>query len=176
MRISVWVAISLGLLTLTSGCSSEKKKVRIVAFGEKAEVGPFVYQGFETKWPMNLKDPGGKDAEGKPKETERTAKDRFLIISLSVLNSGTVDSTIPSFELVDDQDNSYPEQMDGTGVEKWLGLSRKLRSAESDQGAIVFDVPPKHYRLRVADEADNFIYVDVPFNLMTENPASQNLQ
>lgn len=129
--------------------------------GEKAEIGPFLYQAIETRWPMSL--------EG------RTAKDRFFIIHVSVLNSGATDQNIPGFEVVDDSGNSYPEVVDGTGVENWLGLSRKLPVAQTDQGNIVFDVPPKHYSLRVADDSDNFMYIDIPLNLSSEEPESKKI-
>lgn len=106
---------------------------------------------------------------------DRTPRDRYFIIRLSVANSGSSDTRIPSFEVVDDAGNSYPEQADGSGVDKWFGLSRILRVAEAEQGAILFDVPPKHYKLRVADEADNFVYIDIPFNLLSEDPAQKDL-
>jgi hypothetical protein len=48
--------------------------------------------------------------------------------------------------------------------------------ANTDQGNIVFDVPPKHYRLRVADENDNYMYIDIPLNLNSEEPDSKKIQ
>ena len=127
--------------------------------GEKAEIGPFVYQAIETHWPMSL--------EG------RNAKERFLIIRVTVLNSGAGDANIPGFEVVDDAGDSYPELVDGAAVDSWLGMSRKLRVANTDQGNIVFDVVPKHYRLKVSDENDNFMYIDIPLNLNSEEPDSK---
>jgi hypothetical protein len=129
--------------------------------GEKAEIGPFVYTAIETRWPMTL--------EG------RTPKDRFFIVHVTVVNSGASETNVPGFEVVDDAGNSYPELADGAGVDQWLGVTRKLPIANSEQGNIVFDVPPKHYRLRVADEADNFIYIDIPLNLSTEDPNMRKL-
>jgi hypothetical protein len=45
----------------------------MVSMGERAEIGPFIYQAIETRWPMTL--------EG------RTAKDRFFLIRVSITNS-----------------------------------------------------------------------------------------
>lgn len=129
--------------------------------GEKAEIGTFIYRAIETRWPMTL--------EG------RVAKDRFFIVHVTIVNSGSNQASIPGFEVVDDTGNSFPETLDGSGVESWLGVSRKLQPAETDQGNIVFDVPPKHYRLRVADETDEFMYIDIPLNLDSEQPQSKSV-
>jgi len=161
MRICAFVALSLAMLVLSPGCS-RKKEVRIVTMGEKAEIGPFIYQAIETRWPMSV--------EG------RTPKDRLFIIRVSVLNKGAGEMTIPGFEVLDDAGNSFPEVVDGTGIDQWLGVSRKLQPANTDQGNIIFDVPPKHYRLRVADENDSFMYIDIPLNLTTEEPDSKKIE
>ena len=160
MRICALI-LSLTLLLLAAGCS-QKKEVRSVSIGEKAEVGSFVYQAIDTGWPMTLAD--------------RSPKERFFVIRVAITNTGDVDTTIPGFEVIDDAGNSYPESADGAGVEKWLGMSRKIRVAGTEQANILFDVPPKHYRLRVADENDNFMYIDIPLNLSSETPARSKLQ
>jgi hypothetical protein len=155
MKLCALVAAIATLLVLFPGCS-KKKEIRVVGLGEKAEIGPFVYQAFDTHWPMTL--------------AGRNPTDRFFIVRVAVLNTGGSDATIPGFEVVDDEGNSHPETIDGSGVENWLGVSRKLPVAQTDLGNIVFDAPPKHYRLRVADENDNFMYIDIPLNLSTEEP------
>jgi hypothetical protein len=161
MRICAPTFLTVSLLLLTAGCS-HKKEVRSVSMGEKAEVGSFVYQAIDTSWPMTL--------------AERTPKERFFVVRMTITNTGGTDTTIPGFEVVDDQGNSYPESADGAGLEKWLGMSRKIRVAGTEQADILFDVPPKHYRLRVADENDNFMYIDIPLNLNSEAPARSQLQ
>jgi hypothetical protein len=161
MKLSALAAVLLTLLVLSPGCS-RKKDIRTVGLGEKAEIGPFVYQAFETHWPMTL--------------SGRNPKDRFFIVRVAILNSGASDATIPGFEVVDDDGNSHPETIDGTGVDNWLGVTRKLPVAQSEQGNVVFDVPPKHYRLRVADEGDHFMFIDIPLNLTTEEPDSKVIE
>jgi|ERR1017187_24260 hypothetical protein len=162
MRNCAITALSLTLFIAFTGCAFKRKDVRTVQMGEKAVIGPFIYQAYDTQWPISLGD--------------RTAKDRFFIIRLSILNSGSADTTIPSLEVVDDQGNSYPEEANGAGVEGWLGLSRKVGTGQTEQGTIVFDVAAKHYRLRAADENDNFMYIDIPLNLNSEEPTAKKLQ
>jgi hypothetical protein len=96
--------------------------------GEKAEIGPFIYQTIETRWPMSL--------------AGRSAKDRFFIIRLTAVNSSSNDVNIPGFEVVDDAGNSYPEVVDGSGVDNWMGVSRKLAPAQTEAGNIVLMCRP----------------------------------
>jgi len=161
MRIPAFAALSLALLVLLSGCS-KKKEIRTVSLGEKAAIGPFVYQAIETRWPMTI---GG-----------RTPKDRFFVIRVSVFNGSSAEANIPGFEVVDDEGNSFPESVDGSGLDNWMGVTRKLAAANTETGNLLFDVPPKHYRLRIADENDNFMYVDVPLNLTSEEPDSKKIE
>src|SRR5262249_23510685 len=154
-------ACSLTLLVFSSGCT-KRREIRTVGLGEKAEIGPFTYQGIEIRWPMSL--------------AGRTAKDRFFIVRLSIGNAASQEVTIPGFEVVDDAGNSFPEIVDGSGVQNWLGVTRKIGPGQTEQGSIIFDVPPKHYRLRVADENDNFMYVDIPLNLTSEEPDGKKLE
>lgn len=161
MKHCALIALSLTLFIFSTGCTFKRKEVRTVQLGEKAVIGPFIYQAYETQWPISLGD--------------RTAKDRFFIVRLSILNAGTADTTIPSMDVVDDQGNTYTEDSNGAGVEGWLGLTRKVGVNQTEQGTIVFDVVPKHYRLRVADENDEFMYIDIPLNLNSEEPAYKKI-
>ena len=161
MRFSAPALLSIALVLLSAGCT-KKKEVRSVSMGEKAEMGSFIYQAIDTSWPMTIAD--------------RTPKERFFVIRLTIMNSGSSDATIPGFEIVDDAGNSIPESPDGAGLEKWLGMSRRIRPAATEQADILFDAAPKHYRLRVADENDNFMYIDIPLNLSSEAPVRTRLQ
>lgn len=158
MRFSHVAACALILLALSGSCS-KKKIVRTVEMGEKAEIGPFLYQAYDTAWPMSL--------------GERVPKDHFLIVKLTVVNSGAGDATIPSIDLVDDSDKTIPELSDGTGVENWLGMARTLHPGETAHGEVVFDAAPRQYRLRVADEGDDFMYIRMPLNMNSEAPQGQ---
>ena len=153
--------MSMTLLVISSGCS-RKKEIRTFTLGEKAEIGNYTYQAIETRWPMTL--------EG------RTPKERFFLVRMSVLNKGGADATIPGLEVIDDAGTAFPEATDGTGVPNWIGLSRKVHPGDTEQAVFVFDVPPKHYRLRVADDNDEFVYVDIPLNLTSEEPESKKVE
>ena len=160
MSVRALSVVSMMLLLVSAGCT-RKKEIRTAQMGDKAEIGPFTYEAIETRWPMSL--------EG------RSAKDRFLIVHISIFNSSGEDQNIPGFEVVDDSGNIYPESADGTGVQQWLGVVRKLPASQTEEGNIVFDVPPKHYNLKVADPNDNFMYIDIPLNLTTEEPESKKI-
>ena len=159
MRVLPIAALAVAMMSLAS--CAKKQEVRTVQLGEKAVIGPFIYVASETQWPLSL--------------GSRTPKDRFFLIKLSISNAGSPPATIPSFEIVDDQGNSFPEETSGEGVDQWLGLTRKIQEAQTERGTIIFDVMPKHYRLRVADENDNFMYIDIPLNLNSEEPVEKKL-
>ena len=110
MRICGLVACSL--LVLFSGCS-RKPEIRIAQMGEKAEIGPFIYQAIETRWPMTLQG--------------RTAKERFFVVRVSATNSGSNEITIPGFEVVDDA---------GGPVGRHLEHGPKVVSAAPKRGAV----------------------------------------
>jgi hypothetical protein len=86
-----------------------------------------------------------------------------------VTNSSSDDQSIPTMTLVDDAGHSYTELSDGAGVTNWLGVVRKVRAAQTEQGVVAFDAPTKHYRLRLNDALDESeISVDVPLNFVHE--------
>jgi hypothetical protein len=153
--------ISLVLLTLT-GCAtfSSRNKHVIFAAGDKATVGPLVYSVTDTEMAQQL---------GDDQASARTAQDRFYLVKVSVSNSGTEEQPIPAMSLVDDSGKSYPELPDGTNVQNWLGLVRKVGAAQTEQGYVVFDAPTKHYHLRLNDSFDeNEIAIDVPLSFVHE--------
>jgi hypothetical protein len=153
-------------LALLAGCQSNAGKKGLVGtfkIGERAQVGPLIYNVYETQYMVTI----GEGAEA------RVPKNRFLIVHLTVVNGGgaTADQSIPTFTLLDDAGESYNEMDNGAGVPQWLGFARKVRPAESTTGNIVFDVAPKHYRLRVADELDeHYALVDLPLTFDTGAP------
>ncbi|MEI9974378.1 MAG: hypothetical protein WDO73_21410 [Ignavibacteriota bacterium] len=49
--------------------------------------------------------------------------------------------------------------------------SRRAKPAEAVAGNVVFDAPPKHYRLRVSDEnGEQPALVDIPLNFNSDIP------
>ncbi len=54
-----------------------------------------------------------------------------------------------------------------------IGALRTVRPAEAAQGMVAFDGPPRHYKLRGADEDDQqAALIDIPLSFGAEPPAS----
>src|ERR1700683_2246279 len=113
-------------------------EAQVHRMGERVSVGSLVYNVFEDQWKAQLGQ--GTDA--------RVPKDRFFLLRLSVVNAGSSDALIPGLTLVDDSGQTYQEMSNGDQVPQWMGYLRKAKPTETLQGNVVFDVPPKHYRLR----------------------------
>ncbi len=89
------------------------------------------------------------------------------------MNGGGGDIILPDITLEDDAGNSYTPLSNGDGVPQWMGALRKISPAEAAAGAVAFDVPPKHYKLRVSDENnEQAAYIDLPLNFNSEVPVT----
>ncbi len=129
--------------------------------GERVSVGPLVYNVFEAQWKAQL----GQGADA------RVPKDRFFLIRFSVVNGGASDVIVPTLTLVADNGQTYAELADGDQVPQWTGYLRHVKPAETLQGNVVFDVPPKHYLLRLTDEnSQTSSDIDIPLNFSSEGP------
>ena len=135
--------------------------MRTYQMGERATAGHLIYTAFETEWLPQV----GEGAE------QRLPKNRFFLVKISIGNSGSSDQIAPSLSLLDDNGNSYPELTAGQGVRQWIGAIRKIKPTEAAQGNLVFDVAPRHYKLRIADEDDQQpALIDIPLSFGTELP------
>jgi hypothetical protein len=147
-----------------TACSSgdSKPATRTFNMGEKAEAGHLVYTVFETQWLTQIpQDP-----------TPRIPQHRFFLIRLSALNGAGGEVLVPNMTLIDDKGNSYEELSNGDGVVQWIGYVRKVKPAESLQGNVVFDVAPKHYKLRVTDEdGERAVLIDIPLDFGASTPS-----
>jgi len=148
---------------ITAGCASfsKTKDVPLIyAAGDKATVGPLVY---------NVIDSELADQLGDNPNNERTPQDRFFLVKVSISNSSPEDQPIPAMTLVDDAGHNYTELADGAGVANWLGVVRKVAPTQTEQGYVLFDAPTKHYRLRLNDPLDEKeIAIDVPLSFVHE--------
>jgi hypothetical protein len=153
---------ALACLAASIACTpAARTESQIHRMGERVSIGSLVYNVFEDQWKAQL----GQGSDS------RVPKDRFFLVRLSVLNSGSTDFMIPSLTLVDDTGQTYPELSDGGAVPEWTGYLRRVKPAETLQGNVVFDVPPKHYRLRVSDETSQKSRdIDIPLNFASETP------
>ena len=144
---------------LLNSCSSRPPQAQIYALGEKAVLGRIVYTVYETQWVPQFGN--GPSA--------RVPQHRFFLVRMAVVNGGSADVIVPNVTIEDDKNNSYSELSDGDGVPDWIGYLRQVKPAESVRGNLLFDAPPAHYKLRIADEnEEKSAYFDIPLSFAGE--------
>ena len=137
-RRTIWLATGLMLAAL-SGCT---KPPQIHQLGEKVQLGGVVFSVLDAEWATDI-DAGGANA--------KTPQHRFLIVHLTIANTGSKEATIPLLHVIAADKAEHLELAEGQGVPSWLGILRTINPAESKDGRIVFDVPPGAYSLRITD-------------------------
>ena len=153
-------ALFATLLALPS-CAPKSTATRTYPLGEKVALGHLVYAAYETQWLTQI----GTGTEA------RVPQNRFLLVRASVTNSGGEPIACPAVTVVDDSGNSYSEVSDGEGVPQWMGYIRQIKPADTMQGNLVFDAPPRHYKLRVTDEdGQREETIDLPLEFTPESP------
>ena len=161
MRLLSLLALAALCLLVGSCSGGDKFPVRTYQMGEKVTLGPFIYNAFETQWLTHLGD----------EVTPRLPQHRFFLVRASILNSGGTELIGPNVSIIDDNGKAYEELSNGEGVPQWIGYLRQLKPADSSQGNLVFDAPPRHYKLRVLDETgDRAALIDIPLNFNAESP------
>ena len=153
---------AVGAAALTSGCSQgEAFPVRTYPMGDKIELGHIIYTVFETQWLTHVGEA----------PNERVPQNRFFLVRMSAVNSGGSEVIVPNVTIEDDTGKTYPELSDGSGIPQWIGFLRQVKPADSVQGNVLFDAPPKHYKLRVTDESgERAALVDIPLSFGAETP------
>jgi hypothetical protein len=155
------------LLTLLTGCSSApKKESKLFAAGERVTIGKLSYAVVDTTFAPTLGEAG---------VNQRTPQRRFVMVQVSVSNGGAEEASVPGMTIVDDSGETYPELADGTGVSHWLGVVRKVAPAQTEQGTVLFDAPARHFRLRLTDETEDDISIDVPLSFIHELQENMNI-
>jgi hypothetical protein len=156
-----WFAM-LGLTLFAPGCGeSGAKEIRTFPMGDRVTMGHLIYTVFETQWHTHL----GEEPNA------RLPQSRFMLLRVSIVNSGASETMVPTMSLVDDSGQTFTELSNGDGVTQWIGFLRQVKPAESAQGNIIFDVPPKHYKLRVTDENEQAVaMIDIPLSFGAETP------
>ncbi|HUI54888.1 MAG TPA: DUF4352 domain-containing protein [Bryobacteraceae bacterium] len=155
--LSLTAAVALSL----NSCGSKPAAVRTYDLGQRVELGHLIYTVFETQWLPVIGTGLGA----------RVPQNRFFLVRMTIVNAGSEELLAPNLSIEDDQHNSYDELSNGDGVPQYLGYLRRLKPAESLAGNIVFDAPPKHFKLKVTDEnGDQSAYVDIPLNFTAETP------
>lgn len=171
MRIFTYSLVLTSLLVGLTGCSSDapnkQEQARVVQAGEKAPAGHLTYSVLDSQILPQIAETG---------DTPRVPKDRFIVVQIAVNNSGNTDANIPGVTLESDSGTTYNELTDGNGVQGFLGVLRHVGPLQTTRGAIVFDAPAAHYRLRFADENDeNEILADLPLTYAHEKVNSADV-
>ena len=121
----------------------------------------------ETQWKTTL-------GEG---PAARIPEHRFLLVRITVANSGPVPVNVPLLSLYDANGKQYREIDNGENVDSWLGLLRTVNTAASFSGNMVFDLPPASYKLQITDggdiENEQIAYVDIPLQLEADPVLSE---
>lgn len=130
--------------------------------GENVPVGSLIYHVIETEWKSQLGE----------FPNVRTPDRSFLMVRLSITNSGGQEQVVPQLTLENSAGTSYPESNDGTLVPGWLGMLRTIKPAATEEGRILFDVPTNSYRLRIPEgtdmEDERFAFIKLPLSLGTD--------
>ena len=150
--------LAVGLLGI-GGCIAGRQ-TKFYQAGEKAIVDRLTYVVIDTQiFPRLGEDPGNP----------RVPQNRFMQVQVAISNSGNTEVSIPAMTLVDDAGQTYNELPDGSGVQRWLGMVRKVAPGQTEQGNILFDAPAKHYKLKLTDDADAAdVVVDIPLSFVHE--------
>lgn len=155
------VAATAVILTSCGGSAENSLPVQTVGMGDKIPLGHINYQVFETRWLTQIG--VGPDA--------RVPQHRFFLVRLQAHNSLGSGIIVPNFILEDDSGNTYPELNSGEGVPQYIGYLRSIKPDGIASGNAVFDVPPRHYKMKITDETgEKAAYVDIPLNFVSETP------
>lgn len=132
--------------------------------GEPVRVSQITYSVVESEWKTQL----GESFK------IRSPENRFLLIKLSVTNGTGQDISIPLLTLEASNGQTYRELSNGEGVVNWFGLLRTITPGQTQQGAILFDVPLTSFKLRVPDISDpgleRFVTIQIPLRLDPDVP------
>jgi len=159
-----WCALICSSALFLTACQKAPVAATQFAMGERVPVGQMTYSVVESEWKTQL----GESFK------IRSPENRFLLIKLSVTNGTGQDASIPLFTLEASNGQTYRELSNGEGVVNWFGLLRTISPGQTQQGAILFDVPLTSYKLRVPDIADpgleRYVTVQIPLRLDADVP------
>ncbi|MBC7927540.1 MAG: DUF4352 domain-containing protein [Bryobacteraceae bacterium] len=155
------IGMAVNLLA-TASCSKSVDTSTIGTFrmGERVQIGSMVYTVLEAQWKPALDDSG----------MGKAPKNRYLLVKMSITNSGGTPSAAPPFTLEDSKKQAYTEITEGVEeVANYLGVLRMIAPAQTEQGFIVFDAPIGGYALLISDGAEpgseKFARVNLPVSL-----------
>jgi hypothetical protein len=125
--------------------------------GERVDLGGVVYTVLEAAWRSSIGEGLGA----------MVPKDRFLVLRISVTNGLGAQISVP-FLTLEGRQEPVMEVQDVKNLPRWMGVIRMVSPAQTEDGLIVFDVPPAAYKLRVSaikDDEDITRLVEIPLTL-----------
>lgn len=157
---------TVALLCL-SACPDPKAAAesRVYQMGERVDVGGVVYTVLESEWRAAI----GEGAEA------MIPQNRFLILRVTITNGAGQAANVPFLRLEGGKEETM-EVDNAKALAGWMGLVRIIPPAQTEEGKLVFDVPPGSYKLRVSNgSGDNEItrLVDIPYNV-ADSPVRTN--
>jgi len=159
-----WSALLCSGALFFTACQKAPVTGTQFSMGDRVPVGQMTYSVVESEWKTQL----GESFK------VRSPENRFLLIRISVTNGTGTDASIPLFTLEASNGQTYRELSNGEGVVNWFGLLRTISPGQTQQGAILFDVPLTSYKLRVPDIADpgleRYVTVQIPLRLDSDVP------
>ena len=164
MRLHFRAAAAATVGLLLTGCSAVIPSERVHRMGELATVGPVIYSVLETEWRAGL----GEAIE------QKIPENKYLLVRMTITNSGDRDVAIPLLTLEDPAGNSHLEVSDVENLPGWLGLLRIVQPTGTLEGQAVFDVSVGDYMLRVTDggelESERTALVEIPLSFGAPDP------
>ena len=164
--------LMIALLCVTAvltGCRVSGGGSKAFPMGERVTVGPFIYTVLEANWKTEINTPEGP----------KLPRNRYLLLRLSVTNSGGGEASMPMLVLKNDKSEEFREQSGVEGVPNWFGLLRRIPAAETENGIVVFDAPMGAYQLELSDGAppgeERTSLVDIPLQFAPQGPLPENL-
>ena len=161
MRLCALLCSSALLFT---ACQRSQDATKKFTMGEPVRVGQMTYSVVESEWKTQL----GESFK------VRSPENRFFLIKISITNGTGQDASIPLFTLEASNGQTYRELSNGESVVNWFGLLRTISPGQTQQGAIVFDVPLTSFKLRVPDISDpgleRYVTVQIPLRLDSDVP------
>ncbi|MGD0046718.1 MAG: hypothetical protein ABSE42_06830 [Bryobacteraceae bacterium] len=168
MRLHRWMLILVPFCAVwLASCVEHAWEVRTYSLGQKVAIGHLTYLGIVTQWlPAFGQGPGA-----------RAAQNQFLLVRLSVSNSGNSDVAVPNFSVEDSAGHRFPELSDGTGVPDWIGALRTLASNDTLVGNAAFDVAVGPYTLHILDEdGQHEARIELPLDFQNQSVEAPALE
>ena len=161
MRVSCLLPVALAFALLSCSTDDKVQAPRLYRMGDRAQAGNLFYTVLDRQWRNEF-------GEG---PAARLPENRFYLVRISVENNSATEAIVPGIELVDDSGAAFPELTDGDGVQDWIGNTRQVKPSVANQGYVLFDVQPKHYKLRVwGEEEKQAALVDLPLSFDSDLP------